>query len=58
MSAPPSSTGGTQVTTSELLADRATTFVGAPGTDRGVIVEVTDEGLDVPMAFTATTVNV
>ncbi|MGB7962837.1 MAG: hypothetical protein WCF12_07760 [Propionicimonas sp.] len=55
--APPSDTGGVQVTSAEALPAAALTPVGAPGTVRGVTSSDGSDCAEVPATLPATTVN-
>lgn len=55
---PPSAAGGHQLTVALVFPATATTFVGAPGTVRGVTGFDGSDGGPLPTMFTATTVNV
>ena len=59
MAAPPFDTGAVQDTIDEtLLADEASTVVGAPGTVDGTAPAEAAEETEVPLGFVAVTVNV
>jgi hypothetical protein len=57
MFAPPGLVGALQVTVAEASATVATTLRGAPGTVAAGVAQASSEGLEGPIAFTASTVK-